>query len=128
MKKETFDIHVGLSPLVTKSELEYILEQAQGPLINDRSYELIRDGGKDNWEVWGEGREAWSDPWHLVIRVEYPQGLANIYVYEDFLEFETIFGDWLRELHHEDQKLIAVITDSGDWSAYRGGPVRTIPV
>ena len=125
---ETVDIHFGLSPLVTKSELEYILEQAQGPLINDRSYKLIQDEGKDNWEVWGEGRETWSDPWHLVIRVEYPEEPVAATVYEDCLEFETIFGDWLRELHHEDQKLIAVITDSDDWSTYRGGPVRTIPV
>lgn len=128
MKIETIDIHFGASSLVTKSELEYILEQAQGVLIGGRPYKLIQDEGKDNWEVWGEGRETWSDPWHLVVRVEYPQGLANIYVYEDCLEFETIFGDWLRELHHEDQKLIAVITDSVDWSVYRGGPVRTIPV
>ena len=73
METKTVDIHFGLSSLVTKTELEYILEQAQGPLINDRSYELIQDEGKDNWEVWGEGRETWSDPWHLIIRVQYPE-------------------------------------------------------
>ena len=114
MTSETVDIHFGASSLVTKSELEYILEQAQGPLINDRPYKLIQDEGKDNWEVWGERRENQDDPWHLVIRVEYPQGLANIYVYEDCLEFVTILGDWLRELEYEGKKLIAVITDSSD--------------
>lgn len=127
MTSETIDIHLGISALAAKSDIGLYLKTAIGTLIEGRKYELFQDEGKDNWEVWGEGRETWSDPWHLIIRIEYPDGLSNAVIHHDYQEFEAILGDWMRALHHEDKQLIAVITDSDDWSVYRGGPVRSIP-
>lgn len=124
---ETVDIHLGISPLLSKLDVDIYLKTAPGVLIKGREHELFHDEGKDNWEVWGEGRETWSDPWHLIIRVEYPGGLSNVIIHRDYQEFEAILGDWLRPLHHDEKQLIAVITDSDDWSVYRGGPVRSIP-
>lgn len=127
MTSETVDIHLGISSLLTKREVEALIESARGDLINGRKFELFQDEGKDNWEVWGEGRETWSDPWHLIIRVEYPDGLSNVIIYRDYEEFEAILRSWLRNLEFEGKQLIAVITDSDDWSTYRGGRARNIP-
>ena len=127
MKTETVDIHVGISWLMDAYEVSERIKSAHGTLISGREYKLIHDEGKDSWEVWGEVRD-WDDPWHLVIRIEYPEGLSNVIVYQDYIEFEAILGDWMRELEYEGQQLVAVITDTDDWSTYRGGPVRTVPV
>ena len=127
MKTETIDIHVGISYLLEKQGVETLIENAQGVLINGRKYELFRDEGKDNWQVWGEAREVQASPWHLIIRVEHPDGMANVTIYHDYLEFEAILSDWMNYLEYEGEQLKAVITDSDDWSVYRGGPVRSIP-
>ena len=126
MTSETIDIHLGISPLAGKSDIEGYIEEASGTLIGGRKYELFQDEGKDSWEVWGEVR-GWDEPWHLIIRVERPDGMTDIGIYHDYLEFEAILGDWMRELEYEGEQLIAVITDSDDWSTYQGGPVRTVP-
>ena len=127
MKTETVDIHFGISCLMDMHEVSERIKSATGTLLIDREYKLIHDESKDSWEVWGEGRETWSDPWHLIIRVEYPDGLSNVIIYRDYEEFEAILGTWLRELEYEGEQLKAVITDSDDWSAYRGGRARGIP-
>ena len=116
---KTIDIHLGISPLAGKSDIEGYIEEASGTLIGGRKYELFQDEGKDDWQVWGEARENWDDPWHLIIRVEYPEGLFNVIIHLNYREFEAILGDWLRELEYEGEQLIAVITDSDDWSVYR---------
>lgn len=126
MKTETVDIHFGISWLMDMHEVSERIRSANGTLLIDREYKLIHDEGKDSWEVWGEVRD-WDDPWHLIIRVEYPDGLSNVIIYRDYEEFEAILGTWLRDLEYEGKQLIAVITDSDDWSTYRGGPVRTVP-
>ena len=126
MTSETIDIHFGISWLMDMHEVSERIKSAYGTLISGRKYELIHDEGRGSWEVWGEVRD-WDEPWHLIIRVEYPDGLSNVIIYSDYLKFETILGDWMRELEYEGEQLIAVITDSDDWSAYRGGPVLTVP-
>ena len=93
--------------------------------MEGRKYELVHDEGRDSWDAWGESREDPAHPWHLVIRVEYPDGIDADLVYSDYLDLESVIGDWMREL--EGRQLKAVITDSGDWSTYQGGRVRTVP-
>ena len=128
MPSETIDIHVGISAQLTKQEVEALIENARGFLINGNKYELFRDEGKDNWQVWGEARESQDDPWHLIIRVEYHDWLFYTIVHRGYEEFKALLGDRMRELEYEGQQLAAVITDSDDWSACRGGRARNIPV
>ena len=123
---ETVDIHFGISWLMDIHEVRERIKSAYGNLINGPKFELIHDEGKDSWEVWGEVRD-WDDPWHLIIRVEYPDGLSKVLVHHDYRKFEAVLEGWMQELEFEGKQLIAVITDSDDWSVYRGGPVRTIP-
>ena len=129
MKTETVDIHFGISWLMDMHEVSERIKSTYGTLISGRKYELIHDEGKDNWKVWGKARQSDYEPWHLIIRVEYPDGLSNDIIYRDYEEFEEILGSWMRTLKFEGKHLIAiiaVITDSDDWSAYRGGRARNI--
>ena len=123
---ETIDIHFGISWLLTKREVENLIEGAQGVLINGRKFELFRDENRDSWTEWGESRYP-NAPWHLVVRVEHPEGLSSVIIYRDYLEFEAILSDWMNYLKFEGEQLKAVITDSDDWSTYRGGRARNIP-
>ena len=125
---ETVDIHLGISWLMDAHEVSERIKSANGTLLRGREYKLIHDEGKDSWEVWGEARESETEPWHLIIRVERPDGMTNIGIYHDYEEFEAILGSWLRELEFGGEQLVAVITDSDDWSAYQGGRALTIPV
>ena len=126
MKTETIDIHFGISWLMDMHEVSERIKSANGTLLSGRKYELIHDKGRGSWEVWGEARESEDEPWHLIIRVEYPDGLSNVVTYRDYEEFEAILRSWLRNLEFEGKQLIAVITDSDDWSSYRGGRARNI--
>ena len=127
MKTETIDIHFGISWLMDMHEVSERIKSANGTLLSGLKYELFQDEGRDNWQVWGEARESEAEPWHLIVRVEYPDGMTNIDIYHDYLEYEAILGTWLRNLEYEGRQLVAVITDSDDWSTYQGGPVRTVP-
>ena len=126
MKTETVDIHFGISWLMDMHEASERIKSTYGTLISGRKYELIHDEGRGSWEVWGEVRD-WDEPWHLIIRIEHSDEIDMDLAQSDYLEFEAILGDWMRELEYEGEQLIAVITDSDDWSTYRGGPVRGIP-